>query len=159
MSAYNLPDYWSEYFEYKTLHKIHGQTTLESLVILFQQLKRNAQKLQTTLGGGQLEYLALILPPATHNTIPNSTLFVRPTDPDIFSPTAPTGIVICAGSGAIVTLTVVDITTQKISHNELKRQYNETQAVKSALQMQFTTSIDGNYLRPLRNMHTDMINN
>ena len=77
MSAYNLPDYWSEYFEYKKLHKIHGQTTLESLVILFQQLKRNAQKLQTTLGGGQLEYLALILPPATHNTIPNSTLFVR----------------------------------------------------------------------------------
>ena len=84
---------------------------------------------------------------------------MRPTDPDIFSPTAPAGIVICAGSGAIVTLTVLDIATQKISHNELKRQYNETQAVKSALQMQFTTSIDGNYLRPLRNMHTDMINN
>ena len=122
MLAYNLPDYCSKYFEYKTLHKIHGQPTLESLVIIFRQLKINTQKVPTTLGGRQLGYLALILPPATYNTIPN----LRPIDPGIFIPTAPSCIVTPVGVGAIVPLTAAEIATQKIAHNELKRQYNKT---------------------------------
>ena len=157
MSAYNLPDYCNKYFEYKTLHKIHGQPTLESLVIIFRQLKRNAQSVPTTLGGGQLGYLALILPPTTYNSIPNSAPFVRPTDPGLFSLSAPAGVATRTGAGAVVTLTAADITTQKIAHDERKRQYNETQAVENALRNQLTNAIDGDYLRPLRNIHTDMI--
>ena len=158
MSAYNLPDYCTKYFEYKTLHKIHGQPTLESLVIIFRQLKRNAQSVPTTLGGGQLGYLALILPTTTYNSIPNSAPFVRPTDPGIFTLSAPAGVATHAGAGAILTLTAADIATQKIKHDEKKRQYNEMQAIESALRTQLTTAIDGDYLRPLRNIHMDMIN-
>ena len=69
----------------------------------------------------------------------------------------PAGIVTRAGAGAIVPLTAADIATQKYSHDESKRQYNETQAVESALRTQLTTPIDGDYLHPLRNIHTDMI--
>ena len=104
MSAYNLPDYCTKYFVYKTLQKIYGQPTLESLLILFRQLKRNAQSVPTTLGGGQLGYLALILEAIVYNSIPNSAPFVRPTDPGLFSLSAPAGVATRTGAGAVVTL-------------------------------------------------------
>ena len=53
-SAYNLPDYKEKFFEIKVLDKIHGQPTIDSIVKLFRQVKRNAQRVLTTLGGGQL---------------------------------------------------------------------------------------------------------
>ena len=51
MSAYNLPNYRERFFEYKDLDKIHGQPTIDSIVKCLRQLKRNAQKVSTTLGG------------------------------------------------------------------------------------------------------------
>ena len=80
-STYSLKDYKSTYFEYKVLHKIHGQPTVDNLLTLFRQLKRNAQCITCTLGGGQLGYLGLILPTEAYENIPNSEPFTRPTDP------------------------------------------------------------------------------
>ena len=59
-SAYNLPDYKEKFFEIKVLDKIHGQPTIDNIVKLLRQVKRNAQRVPTTLGGGQLGYLALL---------------------------------------------------------------------------------------------------
>ena len=49
--AYNLPDYRAQFFEYKDLTKIHGEPTVDSIITLLCQVKRNAQRVTTTLGG------------------------------------------------------------------------------------------------------------
>ena len=56
-SAYNLPDYRARYFEYKELNEVHGEPDIDSIVMLLRQVKRNAQRVTTTLWGGQLGYL------------------------------------------------------------------------------------------------------
>ena len=60
------------------MDRIHGQPDIDSLLGIFRQLKRNAQRVPTTLGGGQLGYLALVLSDISFNAIPNSAIFVRP---------------------------------------------------------------------------------
>ena len=162
MSAYNIPDYRTKFFEYKDLDKIHGQPTLQALVKLLRQLKRNAQKVPTTLGGGQLGYLALILSVADYLSIPGSAPFHRPTDPGVFTPIphlVPPGPVL-RGHEDIgpLPLTSADITTQRIAHDERRRLYNECQAVETVLRNQLIEAIDDEYIRPLRNPHTDMVN-
>ena len=44
-------------------------------------------------------------------------------------------------------------------HDEKRRQYNECQAVEAALRNQIIDSVESDYLQPLRNPTTDMINN
>lgn len=46
MSAYNLPDYRAKYFEYKDLSKMYRQPTIDSIVTLMKQGKRNAQSVK-----------------------------------------------------------------------------------------------------------------
>ena len=156
MSAYNLPDYKAKYFEYNELDKIYGQPNIESIVKLYKQVKRNAQSVPTTLGGGQLGYLALVIPPATYNAIGTAAPFVRPVDPGPFVPSPPTGVATRAGGGP-TQLTAADITTQKIAYDERKRLFNEAQAVESALRSQIISAIDSVYMQPLRDRVTDMI--
>ena len=80
-SIYSVPDYKDQYFEYKALTKIHGAPTLDDIVLIYKQLKRNAQCVPTTLGGGQLGYLALVIPETSYATIPRAAAFLRPADP------------------------------------------------------------------------------
>ena len=49
------------FFKYKEITKIHGKPKINTILTVYKQLKRNAQRVPTTLGGGQLGYLALIL--------------------------------------------------------------------------------------------------
>ena len=138
MSAYNLPDYTTKYFQHKVLEKILGQPSIETIAKLFKQVKGNALKVPTTLGGGQLGYLALVLDPTEYITIPGAGRFLRPTDPGTFTPQL--GI-------AAPTLTAAEITTQKLltmngkdclmKHKQLK-----TRCVhKSSMQSTMTTSV------------------
>ena len=83
-STYSLKDYKTLYFEYQVLTKIHGQPTVDNLLAIFRQLKRNAQCVSCTLGGGQLGYLGLILSPEAYNEIPHSQEFVQPQHPGPF---------------------------------------------------------------------------
>lgn len=152
-TAYNLPDYRARFFEYKDLEKIHGQPTIDSIAKLLRQVKRNAQRVITTLGGGQLGYLALVISPTDYNSIPNSAVFRRPTDPGTFNP-LPLGPIL---RGA-VPLSAADIATQKIAFDEELRRYNECQAVETALRNQIIAAIEPEYVQPIRNIHTDMIN-
>ena len=54
-------------------------------------------------------------------------------------------------------LTAADIATQNIAHDKRRHQYNECQVVEHTLRNQLTEAIDDEYLRPLRNVHTDSI--
>ena len=51
-NPHNLPDYKERYFETKSLTHIHGKPTLQLIIKIFRQLKRNAQRIPTRLGGG-----------------------------------------------------------------------------------------------------------
>ena len=77
----SVKDYKTTHFEYKSIAKIHGAPTIDSLLRIFRQLKRNIQCVSTTLGGGQLGYLTLVLSDTAYMAIPNSAPFVRPLDP------------------------------------------------------------------------------
>ena len=107
------------------------------------------------LGGGQLGYLALVIDTPTYNGIPTSAPFVRPVDPGAFVPVQNAGVATRAGAPA--PLTAADIATQKIAHDERKKQYNECQAVEAILRNQIIEAVDRTYLEPLRNSTTDRI--
>ena len=160
-SPYNLPDYRKS-FEHKTLSKIHGEPDIDSLSQMFREVKRNSQKVKTTLGGGQHGYLALVLSNAAYTNIPGTTAFNRPTDPGPFDVEAPnpTGGVMTRAQieEGIAALTAADITRQKIKYDERLRLYNECQAVESALRDQITEAIQDEYLDSMRDSATDMIN-
>ena len=156
MATYNLPDYRAKYFEHKDLDKIYGQPTIETIVKLLKQSKRNAQSVLTTLGGGQLGYLSLYLTTAEYITIPGATAFVRPTDPGAFVPTPNSGISTRGGTGPDP-LTPADIATQKLQHDEVRHQYDEMQAIELTLRRQIVAAIEEEYLQALRNPITDTI--
>ena len=78
-STHSLKDYKSTYFEYPILTKLHGQPTVDNLLTIFRQLKRNAQCVTCSLGGGQLWYLGLILSAEAYAQIRNAQEFVQPT--------------------------------------------------------------------------------
>ena len=89
------------------------------------------------MDGGQFGYLWFLLTNADYNRIPGSAPFIRPVDPGAFTPNQNTGPVTRAGAVAIP-LTAADTATQKLAHDELKRQFNECQAVGVALRRQIT---------------------
>ena len=158
-SPYNLPDYVSKYFEYKQLDKIHGKPSIESILQLFRQVKRNAQCVRTTLGGGQFGYLALVVPQTVYNSIANATPFLRPQDPGPFIITTPPLPTATRSNPNPVQqlLTNADIATQKATHDTALRLFNECQAVELALRNQITDAVESEYLSALRNSITDMI--
>ena len=53
----NLPDYRAKYFEHKDISKIYGQPTIDSVVTLLIDGKRNAKSVSSTLGKDQFVYL------------------------------------------------------------------------------------------------------
>ena len=78
-STYTIKDYRSTHFKYKNIDHIHGQPDIDSLLCIFRQLKRNAHRVPTTLGGGQLGYLALVVFTVAYDNIPNYKSFFQPT--------------------------------------------------------------------------------
>ena len=85
------------------------------------------QRVPTTLGGGQLGYLALDIPTTAYHTIPNARLFIKPFDPGLFAPVkVPTPPVIHADPNPVApVLSNAEIAQQLSAHNKLIRQYNE----------------------------------
>lgn len=60
LNTYSIKNIHS-HFEYKELTKIDGEPTLDSILLLHRQINQNAQSVPTTLGGGQLGYLGLVI--------------------------------------------------------------------------------------------------
>ena len=89
LTLYSIKNVYS-HFEYKELTKIIGEPTLDSILLLHRQVKRNAQSIPTTLGGRQLGYLALVIASDKYDKISNSELFIQPEDPGTFTLQIPT---------------------------------------------------------------------
>jgi hypothetical protein len=79
MSSTNI-DYVSTYFEFRTLTKIHGEPTYESLKSMTNQLKANACSVTSDLGGGSHGHLGLIMTP-TEYALVSSVLYLRHAHP------------------------------------------------------------------------------
>ena len=89
INPYNLTNYREKCFDYKTLTKAHGEPNIDSIVLLYDQVKINFKKVRTTLGGGQFCYLAVAISTPVYEIIPSTVPFVRPTHPGPFTPVAP----------------------------------------------------------------------
>ena len=156
MVTYNLPDYRTKYFEHKDLDKVYGQPTINSIVKLLKQRKRNTQRSPTTLGGGQLGYISFSFMGTECNSIPGTTPLIQPTNPGLLVPIPNTGIATRDGTGPYP-LAAAGIATQKLEHTELRHQYNEVQAVKLTLRKQIIMAIEDEYFQLLRSPITDTI--
>ena len=136
---------YKDLLEYKELTPIHGKPDVDTLSIIFQQLKRNAQCIPTTIGGGRLGYLGLVLKPQVYMTVPNSAVFIRPQHPGPFVPTG----------GPL--RTAAEVAKEKMGYEEELRLYNECNTVEQLLQSQLIDTMPHEYLDSMRNADTDMI--
>ena len=142
--SYRVEDYRTTHFEVKDLTKIHGTPDIDTLLLIFKELKRNAQKVPTRLGGGRLGYLALVVSPTVYATIPTSAPFLRPTHPGPFIPSN-------------ARLTQAEVISEKAAHKERIRLNTEYNAVEDALRNQLIKAVLSIYTNTLRDPNTDMI--
>ena len=68
MTTAKTTDYAS-LFRHKTLTKIIGEPSYYTIKQLQDECKANAQKFHTTLGGGQNQYLGLVMNPTQYANI------------------------------------------------------------------------------------------
>ena len=80
MTLDNHVNYVGTYFEYKTLTKIHGEPTFESIKKIKDELKANAMAVNSELGGGRHGHSGLVLAAEEYRRISN-TPYRRPQDP------------------------------------------------------------------------------
>ena len=180
LTSYSIKNIYS-HFEYKELQKIVGEPTLDTILLLHRQVKRNAQSVPTTLGGGQLGYLVLVIAEENYNDIPALEPFGRPSDPGTFalqvpstttiqSPTATvcrstrsntrtsTADIVTTDATQTAIISSAEVTTQKSAHDKAVKCYYKCQAVEQALRTQTIEAIEPEYLDTLRNVDTVMIN-
>ena len=91
-SPHSLPDYKERYFEYKEISKVYGKPTLDKIIQTWRQLKRNAQRIPTALGGGKHGYLSLLLTPKDYYNIPGTAPLTCPIRLGIFTPIVTRGL-------------------------------------------------------------------
>ena len=77
VSPHSLPNLKQRYFDYKELSKLHGKPNLQSIIDVFRQLKRNAQRILARLTGGNHEYFAILLSTIDYDTL-GIIPFMRP---------------------------------------------------------------------------------
>ena len=136
-------DYVKTYFQIPNLTKIHGEPTFKTLRVLFNELKANAGDVSTTLGGGLLGYLGLLLSILEYAR-------VAPGTPFVCSPNR--------GPLVILEGTAQHAATQmREDHAEALRQHRECIDVEAALKKQALAAIDPKYTKCLRNRSTQQV--
>ena len=137
--TFTVPDVKTQYFQHKTLTRVHGQPTYATLRTIFDELKANASSVPTTLGGGLHGHLGLLLTPATYATL-DPVPFVAPANPGPFVPPA-------HGTAA-------QIEAARDVWKDQHQTFAVCQAVEKALIAQIVDALDAAYLAPLHNTAT-----
>ena len=136
-------DYVATYFQISKLTPIHGEPDFSTLRVLRDELKANAGSVTTTLGGGRLGYLGLLLSPEDYNRVAPETPFVRPPNPG--------PLVIPVGTTQHAT------TRMKDDHTEALRIFRECIDVEQALIKQIMEAIQDKYTKCLWNRLTQRV--
>ena len=129
-------------FPNKTLPKIHGEPSYETINDVVQHMYANAATIATPLGGGQHGHIGLIMKEALYLTL-STVPFLRPADP-----------------GALpqyninIRYTAAERETVAIEHKELRRIYDTCVNVDIALKKQLIEAVDELYLEEKRNRYT-----
>lgn len=123
-----------ELFTHKELIKCIGEPTYAVIKKIENQCKANAQRFNTTLGGGNHKYIGLILSPARYALL-SAVPFERPENPP--------PLIIPAGT------TAVNASAMKDAYEEQKRVYNECEGIETAIKQQLLNAFEPDYLADL----------
>ena len=140
----STPVDYTTYFEFPTLDKIHGEPTFATLLRMKKQLKANAISITSDLGGGQFGHLGLVLTPPEYALL-SPVPYARPAHPG--------ALVIAAGTAQHEAIRLRD------EHKENIRLFRETIDVEKVLIKLIVGAVEPQYLKELRDNHTDTINN
>ena len=135
-------NYRSDFFEFETLTPIIGKPDYQSLKRLKDQIKANAQAVPSTLGGGQHGLLGLVLSDVEY-ALASATPFVEEPYPG--------NLHLPQGTSAIQSKMIEDL------YKKSMQKYNMCVGVKKAIIQQIVKAIHEDWLNPLRNQTTNMI--
>ena len=139
---YKIEDFKTTHFDYPELSRISGEPTLATLITLRNQVKANAQTVDSTLGGGAHGHLGLVFTPQVYQTINGAVPYVRPALPRL---------------DVLPTDTQFQIAQKRHQYGENLRQYREVNGVERAIIQQIVGAIEPKYLRALRDINTNKI--
>ncbi|CAB9524069.1 hypothetical protein SEMRO_1490_G277030.1 [Seminavis robusta] len=111
--------------------------TYNTLKIIHQELNANAMAVPSTLGGGHYGHLALVIPPASFNALPNTAPLVTPVHP------GPEPI-----HGDAPTAAQITETNRTYAANENK--FLIYRATETALQKQLLEAIPDTFIKSLK---------
>ena len=124
-----------ESFPHSTFPKQEGESSYEKIQATHKLAAANASSVETTRGGGQHGYLAIVLEPATYTTLTGAT-FMPPTNPG--------PVPIIAGNTR-----TAQVAAQENAHKEHLREYREYVKVSKAILQQTTSAFEDKYLKHL----------
>jgi len=124
-----------ESFPHSTFPKQEGEPTYEKIQAIHKLAAANAASVETTRGGGQHGYLAIVLEPATYTTLTGAT-FMPPTNPG--------PVPIIAGNTR-----TAQVAAQENAHKEHLREYKEYVKVSKAVLQLTTKAFEEKYLKHL----------
>ena len=135
MSA-SSTNYREDLFRHQDLTRIHGEPSFATLRILARELRANAGAVHSTLGGGAMGHIGLLLTNAQYNLLAPGTPYARPAFPDTLN---------------------MPIGTTRLVESQLTREYKENVrifyevlGVENALKQQLIKAIDSSYLEAVR---------
>jgi len=129
-----------ESFPNSTFPKQEGEPTYQKIKTIHKLAAENAASVETTRGGGQHGYLAIVLDPNTYHALTGAT-FMAPTNPG--------PVPVLAGNTRSAA-----IAAQENAHKEHLREYKEFRAVNKAILQLTTSAFEPKYLRHLYNPYT-----
>ena len=135
-------NYRDTFFEFPELTKLQGEPTCESLFLLRNELKANAQAVHSNLSDGAHGHLALVLSDAQYALI-TPLAFIRPAHPGTLA--IPDGTT--AAMAAVL----------KEAHREQLRLFREVQGVEKALIQQIVQAVGAPYLTSIRDRATNSL--
>ena len=144
MSAFDNVDYVNSHFEFTELTPIRGEPSYETLDLILKQLKANASKVHSNLGGGAHGHLGLVVSPTTYAIIAPATPFTRPPFPGSQA-TIPPG----------TTQNNARIIREQFQEN--LRVYHEVNNVDKTLKQQLIKAINPMYLEAVRDRTSNTI--
>eukprot|EP00957_Ditylum_brightwellii_P020253 1528569-Ditylum_brightwellii.AAC.1 len=71
-------DYKSTVFENPELTHVHGEPTMSSLLTLQNEIRANAQSVNTTFGGGMHRHIGLVMTASNYAAVPSMTAHICP---------------------------------------------------------------------------------
>jgi len=133
-----------ESFPHPSFPKQEGEPTYDKIQTIHKLAAANATSVDTTRGGGQHGYLALVLDANTYTTLTGQA-FMPPANPG--------PVPVIAGNTRSAQVAV-----QENAHKERLREYKEYKAVGKALLQLTTNAFEEKYLRHLKNKYTGFNN-